>query len=143
VPYGRTVRRTSDGYIDRLKPVRAVRKVKAERFALQGRTIQDLTTKNNRSNSSGLSTIHGRMVCTWTNYHPAKNPGQSLVQGLKNTLSLPKLNSSYADGPTSWPGRTTKRRHRQTASRPLWQSHGRSGLLAQTVCRPQRKQILR
>jgi hypothetical protein len=25
------------------------------------------------------------------------------VQGHKNTLSLPKLNSAYADGPVSWP----------------------------------------
>jgi hypothetical protein len=30
-PYGRTVRRTSNGYIDRLKPVRAIRKVKVGR----------------------------------------------------------------------------------------------------------------
>jgi hypothetical protein len=30
------------------------------------------------------------------------------VQGLKNTQSLPKLNSAYANGPASWPGRTAK-----------------------------------
>jgi hypothetical protein len=30
------------------------------------------------------------------------------VQGLKNTLSLPKLNSAYADRPASWPGRSPK-----------------------------------
>jgi hypothetical protein len=38
------------------------------------------------------------MVRTWTTYRLAKNPGRSIVQGLKNTLSLPKLNSAYADG---------------------------------------------
>jgi hypothetical protein len=32
-PYGRTVRRTNNDYIDRLKPVRAVRKVKVGRSA--------------------------------------------------------------------------------------------------------------
>ena len=30
------------------------------------------------------------------------------MQGLKNTLSLPKLNSSYADGPASWLERSVK-----------------------------------
>jgi hypothetical protein len=99
----RTVCRTSNGYIDHLKPVRAVRKVKAERSAHQGRTVWNMTTWNNRalvsqSNSSWQSVIHGRTVRTWTTYRPAKNPGWSLVQGHKNTPSLPKLNSSYADG---------------------------------------------
>ena len=89
-PHGQTVRRTSNGYIDHLKPVRAVRKVKAGRSTLQGRTIWDLTTWKNRalvsqSNSSGLSAIHGRTVRTWTTYRPAKNPGRSVVQVLKNT----------------------------------------------------------
>jgi hypothetical protein len=131
VPYGRTVHRTSNGYIDRLKPVRAVRKVKVGWSTLQGRTVRDLTTWNNRalvsqSNSSGLSAIHGRTVRTWTTYCSAKNPGRSVVQGLKNTLSLRKLNSSYADGPASWPGRSARERQRQTTSRPLWQSRGRS-----------------
>jgi hypothetical protein len=123
-PHGRTVRRTSNGYIDRLKHVRVVRKVKAGRSALQDRMVRDLTTWNNRalvsqSNSSGLSAIHGRTVRTWTTYRPAKNPGRSVVQGHKNTPSLSKLNSSYADGPASWLGRSAKGRQRQTASRPL------------------------
>ena len=140
-PYGQTVRRISNGYINRLEPVRAVRKVKVGWSTIQGRTVQDLTTWNNitlvrQSNSSGLSAIHGRTVRTWTTYRPAKNPGRSVVQGLKNTPSLPKLNSSYANGPASWPGRSAKRRQRQTANRPLWQSRGQSDLLARTVRRP-------
>jgi hypothetical protein len=48
-PYGRTVRRTSNDYIDRLKPVRAVRKVKVGRSAHRGRTVRNLTTWNNRA----------------------------------------------------------------------------------------------
>jgi hypothetical protein len=48
VPYGRTVRRTSNDYIDRLKPVRAIRKVKVGRSAHRGRTVRNLTTLNNR-----------------------------------------------------------------------------------------------
>jgi hypothetical protein len=140
-PHGRTVRHTSYGYIDCLKPIRAVIKVKAERSAHHGQTIRNLTTWNNRalvnqSNSSGRSSIHGQTVRTWTTYRPAQNPGWSVVQGHKNTLSLPKLNSSYADGPASWPEWSAKGRQRQTANRPLWQSHGRSDLLARTVRRP-------
>jgi hypothetical protein len=30
------------------------------------------------------------------------------VQGLKKTMSLPKFNSGYADGPASWPRRFAK-----------------------------------
>jgi hypothetical protein len=83
-PRGRTVRRTSNDYIDRLKPVKAIRKVKAGQSAYQGRTVRNLITWNNRllvsqSNSSGLSTIHDRMVHTWTTYRPAKNPGRSVA----------------------------------------------------------------
>jgi hypothetical protein len=93
-PYGRTVLHTSNGYIDRLKPVRTVKKVKDGRSALLGRTVRDLATWNNKalvsqSNSSELSAIHGWMVRTWTTYRLAKKPGRSVVQGLKNTLSLP------------------------------------------------------
>jgi hypothetical protein len=156
VPHGRTVHRTSNSYIDRLKPVRTIRKVKVGRSAHQGRMVhppgpdgpepdnlKPVRALVSQSNSSGMSTIHGRTVHTWTTYRPAKNPGRSIVQGHKNTLSLPKLNSSYADGPASWPGRSAKGRQRQTANRPLWQSHGRSDLLAQTVRRPQRKRFLR
>jgi hypothetical protein len=112
-PHGQTVRCTSNDYNDRLKPVRAIRKIKAGRSALQGRMVRDVTTWNNRamvsqSNSSGLSAIHGRTVRTWTTYRSAKNPRRSVVQGHKSTPSLPKLNSSYADGPTSWLGRSVK-----------------------------------
>jgi hypothetical protein len=32
-----------------------------------------------------------------------KQPGRTIVQRLKNTLSLPKLKLAYVDGPTSWP----------------------------------------
>jgi hypothetical protein len=81
------------------------------------------------SNSSGLSAIHGRMVRTWTTYCPAKNPGLSIVQCLKNTPSLPKLDSSNADGPAYWLRWSAKRRQRQTTSWPLRQSHGRSAVL--------------
>jgi hypothetical protein len=147
-PYGRTIRHTSNEYIDYLKPVKAVRKVKVRRWTLQSRTVRDLTTWNNRvlvgqSNSSELSAIHGWTVRTWTTYRLAKNPGRSVVQGLKNTPSLPKLKSSYADGSASWLGRSAKKRQRQTGSRPLWQSRGRSSLLARTVHRPQREKFLR
>jgi hypothetical protein len=112
-PHGHTVRCTNNGYMDRLKPVRAIKKVKAGWSAVLGRTVQDLSTWNNRAlvsqnNSSGLSAIHGRTVRTWTTYRPAKSPRRSVVQGHKNTLSLPKLNSAYVDGPASWPGRSAK-----------------------------------
>jgi hypothetical protein len=63
-----------------------------------------------QSNSSGLSAIHGRTARTWTTYRPAKNSGRSVVQSLKNTSSLSKLNLSYADGPASWLGRSAKKR---------------------------------
>jgi hypothetical protein len=46
-PYGWTVRRTSNGYIDRLKPVRAVRKVKVRWSAHRGRTVRNLTHLSN------------------------------------------------------------------------------------------------
>jgi hypothetical protein len=47
-PYGRTVRRTNNDYIDRLKPVRAVRKVKVGWSAYWGRTVWNLTHLSNR-----------------------------------------------------------------------------------------------
>jgi hypothetical protein len=47
-PYGQTVRRTSNGYIDRLKPVRAVRKVKVGRSTHWDRTVRNLTHLSNR-----------------------------------------------------------------------------------------------
>jgi hypothetical protein len=88
-------------------------KVKPGRSALLGRTIRDLSTWNtialvSINNLSGLSAIHCRIVRTWTTYRPAKNPKRSVVQWLKNTMSLPKLNSAYADGPASWSGRSAK-----------------------------------
>lgn len=83
------------------------------------------TCQHGISQHSSVKTIradcppfYGRTVCTWTTYRPAKNPGQSIVQGLKNTLSLPKLNSVYADGPASWLGwqrRETETRRQQTS----------------------------
>jgi hypothetical protein len=75
--------------------------------------VWDLTTWNSRAlvsqnNSSGLSAIHGRTVRTWTTYRLAKNFERSIMQGHKNTISLPKLNSAYANGLASWPRRTAK-----------------------------------
>jgi hypothetical protein len=77
--YGWTVRRTSNRYIDRLKPARAVIKVKAGRSAHQGKRsgawqlgiIERLVSQ---SNLSRLFAIHGRTVHTMTTYRPAKNP---------------------------------------------------------------------
>jgi hypothetical protein len=40
----RTVRRTHNGYISRLKSVRAVRKVRSGQSAHLGRTVRDLAT---------------------------------------------------------------------------------------------------
>jgi hypothetical protein len=91
------------------------------------------------SNSSRRSANHGRTVRTWTTYRPAKNPGRSIVQSHKNIPSLPKLHSSYADSPPAGVGRSARRRQRQTTAWHLWQSHGRSGRLAQTVRRPKKK----
>jgi hypothetical protein len=42
------VRHTSNGYIDRLNPVRAVRKVKVERSTHWERMVQNLTHLSNR-----------------------------------------------------------------------------------------------
>jgi hypothetical protein len=59
-----------------------------------------------------------------------QNHGQFVVQRLKNTLSLPKLNLAYADDPATWPGRSARGDRDKCASRLLWQSHARSSLLA-------------
>jgi hypothetical protein len=80
------------------------------------------------SNSSERSANHGRTVRTWTTYRSAKNPGRSIVQSLKNTPFLPKLDFSYADGPPAGAGRSATRRQGQTS---LAES--------QTVHRPQKK----
>jgi hypothetical protein len=82
------------------------------------------------NNTSGRSANHGRTVRTWTTYRPAKNPGRFVVQKLKNTLSLSKLDSPYADCPPVGAERSATKRQRQTTSLPLWQSHGWSGHLA-------------
>jgi hypothetical protein len=125
-PHGWMIRRTSNDYIDRLKPVRAVRKVKVGRSALQGRTVWDLTTWKNRvlvskSNSSGLSAIHGRKVRTWVTYRPAKNLGRTVVQGHKNTPSLPNsfhlMRAVWPPGPDGPPRGDRDRRPADLSSR--------------------------
>jgi hypothetical protein len=45
--YGQTVHRTSNDYIDRLKPIRAVRKIKVRQSAHPGRTVRNLTNLDN------------------------------------------------------------------------------------------------
>jgi hypothetical protein len=67
-----------------------------------------------------------------TTYRPTKNTRRSVVQRPKNTLSLPKLDFPYADGPPQW-GR----------DKLLWQRRGRSGHLARMVRRPQGNKFLR
>jgi hypothetical protein len=47
-PYGQMVRHTSNGYIDCLKPIRAVRKVKVGRSAHRGRMVWILSHLSNR-----------------------------------------------------------------------------------------------
>jgi hypothetical protein len=59
-PYGRTVRCTSNNYIDRLKPVKVVRKVKVGRSAHRDRTVRNLTNLNNRVH--GQSQLFERTV---------------------------------------------------------------------------------
>jgi hypothetical protein len=48
-PHGRTVRRTSNGYKERLKPVSAVRKNQPGRSARLGRTARDLSIWNTKA----------------------------------------------------------------------------------------------
>jgi hypothetical protein len=67
------------------------------------------------SNTSGRSANHGQTVRTWTTYRSAKNPGRSVVQSPKNTPSLPKLDSSYADGSPAGAGQSATRRQGQTS----------------------------
>jgi hypothetical protein len=102
-PHGRTIRSTSNSYKDHLKLVSAVRKRQARTVRL-GRTVRDLSIWNARAltnlkTTGELSANHGRTVRTWTTYCPAKNSGQSVVQWLKNTPSLPKLFLAHANGP--------------------------------------------
>jgi hypothetical protein len=65
------------------------------------------------------------------------------VQGHKNTLSLPKLNSCYANGPVSWPGWSTKggteidcQQTSLAESRMVWPS-GPNGLPTMQILKPE------
>jgi hypothetical protein len=67
------------------------------------------------SNTSRRFANHGRTVRTWTTYRPAKNPRRSVVQSPKNTLSLPKLDFTYVNGPPARARRSATTRQRQTS----------------------------
>jgi hypothetical protein len=96
-------------------------KVKPGRSALLGRTVRDMSTWNTRApasknNPSGLSAIHGWMVRTWTTYRPAKTPGRSVVQVLKNTCqnSIRLMRTVRSLGPDG-PWREIETRRQQTS----------------------------